>query len=80
MNLILQPAAAPSGDLPLQDPLGKGKRSRTIFDESFIRKYGYHHPSRIGFAPQARLLVGRKDRSLGVWRMLEDEGGWGEGP
>ncbi|WWC64991.1 uncharacterized protein I303_107605 [Kwoniella dejecticola CBS 10117] len=79
MSLILTPAASP--DSTARNPLGKAKgANRAIFEESFSRKMGYlsggRANDRIAFAPQARLMLGRKERGVGIWKVLEDEGGW----
>nr|XP_019007732.1 uncharacterized protein I206_07366 [Kwoniella pini CBS 10737]OCF46513.1 hypothetical protein I206_07366 [Kwoniella pini CBS 10737] len=79
MSLTLTPAATP--DSTARNPLGKSKgASRAIFEESFSRKMGYlsggRNNDRISFAPSARLMLGRKERGVGIWKVLEDEGGW----
>lgn len=66
----------------LKNPLAKNKnvRQRVTFEEAYSRKLsafgGERGASRIGVAREARLVLGRKDRSVGVWRVLSDEGGW----
>ncbi|RSH87122.1 U3 small nucleolar RNA-associated protein [Saitozyma podzolica] len=82
MSLVLTPAATPdlSAD-KLRNPLGKTKGlSRVVFEESYARKMsflgGSRNTGRIAVARGARLVVGRKDRSVGIWRVLEDEQGW----
>jgi hypothetical protein len=82
MSLVLTPAATPdlSAD-KLRNPLGKTKGlSRVVFEESYARKMsflgGSRNTGRIAVAKGARLVVGRKDRSVGIWRVLEDEQGW----
>lgn len=66
----------------LKNPLAKNKnmRQRVTFEEAYSRKLsafgGERGASRISVAREARLVLGRKDRSVGVWRVLEDEGGW----
>ncbi|WWC92534.1 uncharacterized protein L201_007493 [Kwoniella dendrophila CBS 6074] len=95
MSLSLTSAGLP--DLlseKLKNPLSKpntkktgsssSSQQRSIFEESFSRKYGYlsggksnsSSSSRISFAPKARLFLGRKDKGLGIWKVLKDEQGW----
>ncbi|OCF56068.1 hypothetical protein L486_06009 [Kwoniella mangroviensis CBS 10435] len=81
MSLTFTSAGAPDfgSSLLMKNLLGKPKGasgSRVTFEESFSRKMGYMTDGRVQFAPQARLLLGRKDRSVGVWKVLEDEQGW----
>ncbi|WWD07161.1 hypothetical protein V865_005258 [Kwoniella europaea PYCC6329] len=81
MSLTFTSAGTPDSgsSLLVKNPLGKFKGasgSRVTFEESFSRKMGYMTDGRVQFAPQARLLLGRKDRSVGVWKVLEDEQGW----
>ncbi|ORX40916.1 quinon protein alcohol dehydrogenase-like superfamily [Kockovaella imperatae] len=76
MSLALTPAGETG-----RNPLGKAKgMSRTIFEESFARKLSYmgggRGTGRISLARAPRLLLARKDRSVGVWKILEDELGW----
>ncbi|KAK4688303.1 U3 small nucleolar RNA-associated protein 4, partial [Tremellales sp. Uapishka_1] len=82
MSVALIPAA-PADLLSerMKNPLGKEKGlSRMVFEEAFFRKLTYlgggRMSSRISVARTARLVLGRKDRSVGVWRVLEDERGW----
>ncbi|WVR08787.1 hypothetical protein IAU60_005845 [Kwoniella sp. DSM 27419] len=82
MTLALTSAGSP--DLlaeDLKNALSKPRGvSRAIFEESFSRKMGYmsggRANSRISFARDARLVCGRKERSVGIWRVLPDEQGW----
>lgn len=79
MSLTLTPAAAPSlQSEKLRNPLGKAYgMSRCVFEEAFTRKLGFlGGKDRISISRGARLVVGRKDRSVGVWRVLPDEQGW----
>jgi U3 small nucleolar RNA-associated protein 4 len=81
MSLVLSVAGAPDPTVTsLHDPLGKEHHSRTNFEESPYRRQSYlgggRMSGRIGVARDARLVIGRKDRSVGVWRILEDEQGW----
>lgn len=78
MALVLTPAAAPGVFAQrLGNPLGKAKGlNRVVFEEAFARKMSYLGQARISVSRDARLVLGRKDRSVGVWRVLEDEKGW----
>lgn len=81
MSLTLTPAAPPSLlSEQLRNPLGKNVgKSRCVFEESFTRKLGYLAQGgggRVSMSKIGRLVVGRKDRSVGVWRVYEDEEGW----
>lgn len=77
MSLTLTPAASPSMlSEQLQNPLGKVGISRCVFEEAFTRKLGYLGRDRISVSKSARLVVGRKERSVGVWKVFEDEEGW----
>jgi U3 small nucleolar RNA-associated protein 4 len=77
MTLALTPCAAP--DLlsaGLRNPLGRAKgMSRVVFDEAFSRKMGWME-GRIEFGREGRLVVCRNERGVGIWRVLEEEGGW----
>lgn len=82
MSLTFTPAAPASllsGNL--RNPLGKAKgMSRTVFEEAYVRKNGFFggggSSGRIAFSAGGRLVVGRKDRGVGIWHVLEDEEGW----
>jgi U3 small nucleolar RNA-associated protein 4 len=77
MALTLTPAAPPSLlSENLRNPLGKGGMSRCVFDEALTRKMGYFPGGKIGVSRSGRLVLGRKERSVGLWRVLEDEQGW----
>jgi U3 small nucleolar RNA-associated protein 4 len=78
MSLVLTPAASPNPlAQTLKNPLGRSQgRSKMIFDEAFTRKMSCFGYGRICASRGARLVVGRKDRSVGIWRVLEDELGW----
>ncbi|KAK8850731.1 hypothetical protein IAR55_004651 [Kwoniella newhampshirensis] len=65
----------------LRNVLAKPKGAmKAVFEESYSRKYGYLSGSRgngkLEMATKARLVLGRKERSVGIWRVLEDEQGW----
>lgn len=81
----LTPAAQP--DLlaqRLRNPLGKEKggqgNKHIVFEDAFPRRLsmfgGQRGEQRIAVSRGGRLVVGRKDRSVGIWRVLEDERGW----
>ncbi|KAL1412484.1 U3 small nucleolar RNA-associated protein [Vanrija albida] len=83
MAPVFTPAAAP--DLlaeKLRSPLGKDKKGqhKVVFEEAFSRRLpmfgGERGTTRISVSRGARLVVGRKDRSVGIWTVLEDEQGW----
>ena len=77
MSLTFTPAAPPSlTSDDLRNPLGKGGLSRCVFDEAFTRKMGYLGDGRIGVSKGGRFVLGRKERSVGLWRVLDDELGW----
>lgn len=82
MAPVLTTAAAPELLAEkLRDPLGKEKGyKRIVFDEAYPRRLpmfgGERGAGRVSVAREARLVVGRKDRSVGVWRVMEDEKGW----
>jgi U3 small nucleolar RNA-associated protein 4 len=77
MSLTFTPAASPSLlSESLRNPLGKGGMSRCVFDEAFTRKMGYLGDGRIGVSRGGRFVLGRKERSVGLWRVLGDESGW----
>ena len=79
MSLTFTPAASPSvslGSEGLRNPLGKVGMSRCIFDEAFTRKVGYLQDGRIAVSRGGRYVLGRKERSVGLWRVLGDEAGW----
>jgi U3 small nucleolar RNA-associated protein 4 len=82
MSLQFTPAAPASMiSNSLRNPLGKAKgMSRVVFDEAYLRKMSYigggGNTGRVAFSAQGRLVVGRKDRGVGIWRVLEDEQGW----
>jgi len=77
MSLTFTPAASPSlNSDDLRNPLGKGGLSRCVFDEAFTRKMGYLGDDRIGVSKGGRFVLGRKERSVGLWRVLDDELGW----
>ena len=82
MSLALTPAASPDvlAD-KLRNPLGKAKGlSRMVFEESFARKLSFlgggRCTGRVDVSRGARLVLARKERSIGVWRVLDDEQGW----
>ncbi|BEJ03180.1 hypothetical protein CcaverHIS641_0103550 [Cutaneotrichosporon cavernicola] len=81
----LTPAAPP--DLlaqRLRNPLGKEKggqgNKHIVFEDAFPRRLsmfgGQRGAEHIAVSRGARLVVGRKDRSVGIWRILDDERGW----
>lgn len=78
MSLTMTPAAPPSLlSEDLRNPLAKGVGvSRCVFEEAFTRKLGYLGRDRMCISKGGRLVVGRKDRSVGVWKVFEDEEGW----
>jgi U3 small nucleolar RNA-associated protein 4 len=82
MAPVLTPAAAPELLAEkLRNPLGKDKKAaRVVFEEAYSRKLpmfgGERAQSRISMSRGGRLVVGRKDRSVGVWRVEADEDGW----
>lgn len=79
MSLTFTPAAAPSlKSEDLRNPLAKGGMSRCVFDEAFTRKMGYLTAGQgpVGVSKGGRFVLGRKERSVGIWRVLGDEAGW----
>lgn len=82
MSLSLSPAAA--SDLlasGLRNPLSKPTaHNRTVFDESFTRKMSYggggKGTGRVSVSRKGRLVACRRDRSVGIWRVLDAEQGW----
>ncbi|WWD20897.1 hypothetical protein CI109_105375 [Kwoniella shandongensis] len=82
MSLSLTSAGNP--DLAadkVRNALAKPKGAmKPVFEESYSRKLGYlsggRGNGRLEMATKARLVLGRKERSVGVWRVLEDEQGW----
>jgi U3 small nucleolar RNA-associated protein 4 len=82
MAPVLTPAAAPELLAEkLRNPLGKDKKAaRVVFEEAYSRKLpmfgGERGHGRISISRGGRLVVGRKDRSIGVWRVEDDEDGW----
>ena len=82
MSLSLTPAA-PAELLAdkLRNPLGKVKgMSRVVFEESFARKMTYLGGAKgtgmVSVSRGGRLVAVRKERSVGIWRIHEDEQGW----
>jgi U3 small nucleolar RNA-associated protein 4 len=47
-----------------------------VFEDAFARKMGYFAAGRMSFSRGGRLVIGRKERSVGVWKVLDDEQGW----
>jgi U3 small nucleolar RNA-associated protein 4 len=86
MSLTLTPASTASdvliADKDRVNPLAKKDRgaSRVLFDESFPRKMSYWRGGRgtsyTSVSRMGRLVVARKERSVGIWRVLDDEAGW----
>ncbi|ORY26812.1 WD40-repeat-containing domain protein [Naematelia encephala] len=82
MHLALTPAATPeSYTEKLRNPLGKAKGlSRLLFDEAYPRKMGFLNGGRgngvVAFGVGARLVLGKKERGVGIWRIMEGENGW----
>jgi U3 small nucleolar RNA-associated protein 4 len=85
MAPTLTPAAAPSLLAQrLRNPLGKEKggqgNKHIVFEDAFPRRLsmfgGQRGAERVAVSRGARLVVGRKDRSVGIWRILDDERGW----
>jgi len=82
MAPVLTPAAAPELLAEkLRNPLGKDKKAaRVVFEEAYSRKLpmfgGERGQGRIAVSRGGRLVVGRKDRSVGIWRVKEAEDGW----
>jgi len=78
MSVLLTPAASP--DVIAQNtrnPLARSKGpSKVIFDEAFTRKMSPFGVNRVCVSRGGNLVVGRKDRSVGIWRVLEDAQGW----
>lgn len=82
MSLALS-AAAPSGTAgnAVKNPLSKtGGKGRVTFDESFSRKMSFmgggRGTGRLCVSRNGRLVVGRSERGVGVWRVMEEEQGW----
>ncbi|WVF67825.1 hypothetical protein IAT40_002586 [Kwoniella sp. CBS 6097] len=83
-DMALSLTSAGSPDLlaeKMKNALAKPRGAvRAVFEESFSRKMGYLSGGRgnghIEFARQARLVLGRKERGVGVYKVLEDEQGW----
>ncbi|WVQ86293.1 hypothetical protein IAT38_008462 [Cryptococcus sp. DSM 104549] len=65
-----------------RSPLGKPRSAggKTTFEESWTRRMGYLSGGRgndvVSLAREARLVLGRKERSVGLWRVLDEEKGW----
>lgn len=77
MSLILTPAAAPDASPNTRNPLGRLKGlSKVVFDEAFTRRTSPFGSGRISVSRGGRMVVTRKDRSIGIWRVLPDEQGW----
>ena len=82
MSLTLTPAA-PADLLAdrLKNPLGKSKgMSRVVFEEAFARKMSFlgggRGTGRLNVSRAERLVVARKDRGVGIWKVWEEEQGW----
>ena len=65
----------------IQNPLSKATgMSRVVFDEGFSRKMscmgGGRGTGRVNVSRKGRLVVVRRDRGVGIWRVLEEEQGW----
>ena len=74
-------AAADLNVNQLKGPLSRNRqKNRVVFDDAHVRKMptyaGGQLQGRLSFARQARLVMGRKDRSVGIWRILPQEQGW----
>lgn len=82
MGLILTPCAPPDlTSTRLRNPLGRPKGpSRTVFEEAYTRRMSYlgggKGTGRISVSASSRLVIGRKERSVGIWRIFEEEQGW----
>lgn len=88
MSLVLTPCAAPnpsSGSIRLRNPLGRSTtatnpKAKVLFEESYPRKMSYLGGARgtslISISRSARLVLGRKERSVGIWKVHSDEQGW----
>ncbi|WVQ77610.1 hypothetical protein IAR50_007298 [Cryptococcus sp. DSM 104548] len=74
-------AASPSSTA-LRSALSKPKLGKqpVTFEESFPRRMGYLSGGPMGgyvaLSKGGRLVVGRRERSVGIWRVQEDESGW----
>ncbi|TYJ51515.1 hypothetical protein B9479_007911 [Cryptococcus floricola] len=74
-------AASPSSTV-LRSALGKPKpgKQAVTFEESFPRRMGYLSGGPMGgyvaLSKGGRLVVGRRETSVGIWRVQEDESGW----
>ncbi|KAL7420926.1 U3 small nucleolar RNA-associated protein [Cryptotrichosporon argae] len=78
MGLSFTPCAAPTLDADrLGNPLARpGPARQVVFEEAQTRRTASISPGHLSFARSARLVVGRKDRTVGIWRVLQDERGW----
>lgn len=84
MTLILTPCASPSftsAPIRLRNPLGRSTGgAKVLFEEAYPRKMGYlagaRGTGRVSVSRTARLVLGRKERSVGVWKLHADEAGW----
>lgn len=89
MSLILTPCGAPSSSSAaapkVRNPLGRAqvlapRVAKILFEESYPRKMSYLGGARgtslISISRAARLVLGRKERSVGVWKVHSHEQGW----
>ncbi|KGB78908.3 hypothetical protein CNBG_4746 [Cryptococcus deuterogattii R265] len=83
MSPTFTPASHPSSP-PLPSPLSRPSQSQTqpTFESTHPRRMGYlssgllTSSSPITFSPSARLVVGKRDRGVGIWRVHPNENGW----
>ncbi|OWT36156.1 U3 small nucleolar RNA-associated protein 4 [Cryptococcus neoformans] len=83
MSPTFTPASHPSSS-PFPSPLARPSQSQTLltFESTHPRRMGYlssgllSSSSPITFSPSARLVVGKRDRGVGIWRVHPNENGW----
>lgn len=83
MSPTFTPASHPSSP-SLPSPLSRPSQSQTqpTFESTHPRRMGYlssgllASSSPITFSPSARLVVGKRDRGVGIWRVHPNENGW----
>lgn len=83
MSPTFTPASHPSSP-PLPSPLARPSQSQTLptFESTHPRRMGYlssgllSSSSPITFSPSARLVVGKRARGVGIWRVHPNENGW----
>ncbi|RXK37018.1 hypothetical protein M231_05725 [Tremella mesenterica] len=77
MHLSLLPASEPSLiSERLKNPLGKPGKSRVVFEDALVRRLSPLSEGRVSVAEIGRLILGRRDRGVGVWRVKQGDEGW----